>query len=333
MTLSAQNLRIELRRAGIANAAVDAVWPQWWSSDAESSLSATAELTFTVAKRLGLSPESLLDGEAKFIWRDETKYKRLSAKVSREEAALSSFGCALARAAVKGTGQPEGLALEARTIRDAILGGSSVVDALSVLSFAWGIGIPVLQLRVFPLNQKRMHAMSVGVRGRAVILLAREESYLAPMAFTVAHELGHVMLGHLSSSGAVVDVEAPMDWTDPGDDEEGAADRFALELLTGQVAPEVIASTGVFSATQLSRAVREQGPALGIDPGMLALCAGYTTKQWDKAFGALKTIPPGQQDVAAFVNAIANSQLAWSELSVDAIDYLRAVMGLWEDRV
>lgn len=100
--LSPQALRVELSRAGIVNAAVDAAWPQWWSSEAESSLSATAELTFTIARRLGLSPQDLLDGEARFVWRDETKFKRLTAVASAEEQALSSFGCALARTAVAG---------------------------------------------------------------------------------------------------------------------------------------------------------------------------------------------------------------------------------------
>ena len=102
MALSPRDLRVELRRAGIANAAVDAAWPQWWSSEAESSSSATAELTFTVARRLGLSPQDLLDGEARFVWRDETKFKRLTASASAEEQAVSSFGCAVARTAVAG---------------------------------------------------------------------------------------------------------------------------------------------------------------------------------------------------------------------------------------
>lgn len=328
MALSPEELRVELRRAGIANAAVDAIWPQWWSSDAEASLSATAELTFTVARRLGLAPRALLDGEARFVWRDETKYKHLSAKASDEEAALSSFGCAVARAAQQGVPGPAAGWFTAMQIRDSILKTSAVVDAESLLVLAWSLGVPVLQLRVFPLQHKRMHAMSVGVQDRAVILLARVASYAAPVAFTLAHELGHVMLGHLEGGEALVDLEDPFLSPELDDDEEVAADRFALQLLTGQTSPQIVVDTDKFTATQLAAAAVAQGPILGIEPGVLAMCAGHSTGEWSKAYGALKIIPPGQQDVSTSINELARRQIDWSAVSVDGQDYLHAVMGL-----
>lgn len=326
ITLSPKALRVELRRAGIANAAVDAVWPRWWSSDAESSLSATAELTFTVARRLGLSPEDLLDGEAKFTWRDETKYKKLTAKASREEMALSAFGCAVGRAAVTGIAGVELPSHDAMAMRDAIMQTAPFVDAPDLLSAAWGLGVPVVQLRVVPLRQKRMHAMSVGVCGRAAILLARAESYLAPTTFTLAHEIAHLMLGHLSGTGAVVDFDAPLGSFDFADDEETAANRFALELLTGDAVPKVVVDADRFTATQLAAAVAQQGPRLGIEPGVLTLLAGHNTQQWDKTYGALKILPPHRQDIPAYINGIADTQLDWSAMTSDNRDYLHAVM-------
>lgn len=333
MTLSPRDLRVELKRAGIANAAVDAVWPQWWSSEAESSVSATAELTFTIARRLGLAPEDLLDGRATFVWRDETKYKRLTANASQEEAALSSFGCAVARAALAGIGPSPIRTFAASEIREAILREAPFVDAGGLLAFAWGLGIPVLQPRVLPLRQKRMHAMSVGLQGRGAILLAKADSYVAPMTFSLAHEIGHLMLGHLSGADALVDFDAPLESTNPEDDEEVAADRFALELLTGQPTLTVVVDADRFTASQLADAVMTHGPRLGIEPGVLALCAGYNTGQWDKAYGALKIIPPQQRDVAADLNEIANRQLGWSEMTSDNRDYLEVIMGLRPEHV
>lgn len=329
MALSPKALRTELSRAGIANAAVDAAWPQWWSSEAESSLSATAELTFTLARRLGLAPQDLLDGEARFTWRDETKFKRLTAAASAEEEAMSSFGCAVARTAVAGAATGGSTAMyTANDIRDAVLQGASFVHADALLAFAWGVGIPVLQLRIFPLAQKRMHAMTAAVGGRAAVLLARNSSYLAPVTFTLAHEIGHVMLGHLIGAMAVVDFEDPVMSREPGDDEEAEADRFALELLTGQPEPVVLTNFERFSASQLADAVARQGPGLGIEPGVLAMCAGHSTKQWNKVYGSLKIIDPGQQDVPRWVNSVAERQLDWSAMPEDSRYYLRVVMGL-----
>lgn len=325
MVLSSSALRVELRRAGIANAAVDAVWPQWWSADAEGSVSASAELTFTVARRLGLAPQALLDGEARFVWRDETKYKRLNAQDLGEEGALSSFGFAVARVLLLGAAPAALNRYSALELRESILGTSPVVNAQSLLISAWALGVPVMHLRLFPLQQKRMNAMSVGIQERAVILMARSESYLAPMAFTLAHELGHVMLGHLDG-GALVDFEAPLQGPAGDDDEEAQADAYALELLTGQPSPVVLPDQDDFSATQLAHAARQRGPLLGIDPGVLAMCAGHSTAKWDRAFGALKIIPPGVTDVAGGVNELATHQIDWSALSSDSQEYLQAVM-------
>jgi hypothetical protein len=331
VALSGDELRVELRRAGIANAAVDAVWPLWWSNEAEGSLSATAELTFTVARRLGLAPQALLGGEARFEWRDQTKFKHLSTQASPEEAALASFGFAVARALLRGHSGVGLRTFTALEMRDSILAQSRAVDAENLLLVAWGLGIPVVHLEVFPLPQKRMHAMSIGLRDRAVVLLAQRRSYTAPLAFDLAHELGHVMLGHLNNGAAIVDFDDPLVAPELDDDEERAADRFALELLTGQPEPRVETSIAEFNATQLAAAVLDRAPDLGIDPGVLAMCAGYTTGRWNRAYGALKMIPPGVQDVASSVNALARRELDWSALGPDRQDYLLAILGLAND--
>ena len=113
-----------------------------------------------------------------------------------------------------------------------------------------------------------------------------------------------------------------------GDDEESAADHFSMELLTGEPSPSVITDIDQFSATQLAQAVAEQGPRLGIEPGVLAMCAGHGTGKWEKVYGALKMIEPGQQDVSGWVNRIAEGQLDWTSMPDGSSGYLRAVMRL-----
>ena len=72
-----RSIRRELRNAGLTTGAIDAVWPQWWDESAESSPAASAELRYTLARRLGLSPQSLFEGPPRFVWRDRAKYKEL----------------------------------------------------------------------------------------------------------------------------------------------------------------------------------------------------------------------------------------------------------------
>lgn len=331
MALSPAQLRRELQHAGIANAAIDAVWPQWWSEDAASSVSATAELTYTVARRLGLSPRALFDGSAQFLWRDDTKFKKLDARSEGEEAALASFGIAVGRSALTGT-EPSRVTgeISAHDLRQSLLSGANLIGAAELIYFCWAAGIPVIQLRVTPLNQKRMHAMTVQIAGRYAILLAHEYRYSAMAAYTLAHELGHILLGHLTDSDALLEGEDPLTAGDK-DYEERAADSYALALLTGSSAPSISTDTAEYSATTLANTVRTFGPSLGIDPGVLALCVGHTNRKWQQSIGALKILQPNEVNVGEQINQVAARQIKWDALSFGNQEYLERMMGLGSD--
>ena len=73
----ASDLRQQLRDLGLADSAITAVWPTWWSEDADISSSARADLAFTVARGLGIDPASLMGNEVpRFLWRAEARFMR-----------------------------------------------------------------------------------------------------------------------------------------------------------------------------------------------------------------------------------------------------------------
>src|SRR5215213_786663 len=104
-------LRQRLRAVGLDDAAIAAAWPVSWSEAADASLSARAELRSSIARKLGLDPHSLLEdeGEPRFVWRDEARFKRLSGETEPEKWALASFGSALGAILVSGTGDAHSL--------------------------------------------------------------------------------------------------------------------------------------------------------------------------------------------------------------------------------
>lgn len=111
---------------------------------------------------------------------------------------ISSFGTALSRLLLEATPNPGVFEpMTAAQLRQLLLNGRPHVGLLELLMASWSMGIPVIHLRVYPLSAKRMSAMSVRVGDRFAILLARDAVYPAPIAFHVAHELGHIFLGHL----------------------------------------------------------------------------------------------------------------------------------------
>lgn len=327
-TPTAKQLRRELRDAGFANAAIDAVWPQWWSSDADSSLAARSELLFTVARRLGMTPSSLSGGEPVFVWRDSTKYKNLSTADPHQQEILAAFGSAVARTMIELVDPPaDVVGMPPETIRDVLLASAPVVGAGELVTFCWSVGVPVAQLRVFPLTTKRMHAMSCSIRGRHAVLLGIEYAYAARYAYVIAHEIGHIALGHLHRDGTLLDIDDPLTLAGR-DSEEAEADRFALTVLTGRPDLEVLADQEEFTGVQLAAAALERGPELGIDPGVLVLALGYQTRRWDVAMAALKRLAGGAAQPWREINRIAADQLQLQTAPYADREYLRPVLGL-----
>jgi predicted nucleic acid-binding protein len=328
---TAHQFRQRLKGFGFTDPAIDAAWPNWWSDEADTSVSAQAELRFSVARKLGLEPQSLLEDrdQPKFIWRDEARFKRIAGETELERAGITSFGVTIANfliAATASLAQPP--IMTASGLRELILQRQDFVRLADILSLSWSIGIPVIHLRVFPWLRKRMSAMTLRRGDRHAILVAKESMYPAPIAFYIAHELGHAFLGHLQPGNVVVDLEDER-LTPPAEDpEEAAADRFALELLTGAASPTVLASTDShISAAGLADAVLDSSQALQIEPGTLALCFGYSTGNWQVANAALSRIYTTQKPVWREINQVAVQQLVAERMPDDAVSFLTAVMG------
>jgi hypothetical protein len=324
----AKELRWILRKRGFSDTALEAAWPTWWSDDANDSASANTELRFSLARKLGLDPRSLIDEvQPRFVWR-EAKFKRLTGESDFERNALSSFGISIGRSLVSSTqAGPPMQGMPAVTLRQGILANQPFVRLVDLLGLCWAVGIPVIHLRVFPLSAKRMCAMAVHIAGRYAILLGKDASYPASIAYYLAHEIGHIALGHFKGSAAIVDLQDPLEDGEVLDEEEQAADAYALALLTGNPEFAVSTETRRFSAAQLAQSLLATAHSVRVEPGTLALCFGHSTQDWAKTHAALKLIYTKPQAVWSEVNHVAVRQLDWSAVADDFSFFLRAVMG------
>ncbi len=328
---NASRFRQRLKGFGFTDPAIDAAWPTWWSDEADSSFSAQTELRFSIARKLGLEPRSLLEdeGEPRFIWRDEARFKRLSGESEVERAGITSFGMAVGHLLIAATAMPAALpGANAAGLRDLILRHQEYVRLADLLSLCWSVGIPVVHLRVFPWHRKRMAAMTLRQGDRHAMLLAKDSMYPAHIAFYIGHELGHAVLGHLKPGNVVVDLEDDELTSDEDDPEEAAADRFALEILTGGPTPKVLPSTdSKISARSLADAALSASKELHIEAGTLALCFGYSTGKWPLANAAMRYIYSAPKPVWREINRIALRELSPDTIPADALPFLRAVMG------
>jgi hypothetical protein len=328
---TAKRLRTKLRKFGLTSASIDAAWPEWWSADADASPSAQTELRFSLARKLGLDPRSLLDDAEgpRFIWRDEARFKHLTRVTDLDKGAITSFAKAIGAILAGAVPDSFSAPLDAETLRSAILRNAPYVRLLDLLSTSWALGIPVAHLRLFPRKQKRMAAVTVSVGGRFVILLAKDSSFPPWTAFHLAHELGHIAHGHLRPDEVIVDFES--DIPAVNDAEEVEADQYSLTLLTGSPTPRVMPGTDRYTARGLAAAALAASQEVGIEPGVLALCFGYATSNWRTANAAVKHIYSGPKAVWQEINRIAWRQIQVDRLPQDQLHFLRAVLGIPEE--
>lgn len=318
-----------VKKAGLSGSAIDAAWPEWWSDAADASASAQAELRFSIARKLGLDPRSLFEEEGpRFYWDDSAKYKNFTGDAAKEGPILTSFGMSVGRLLCQGKEEFRAIAgLSPAEIRHSILKNEPFVRLENLLGLLWGVGIPVIHLRVYPLSAKRMCAMALEIDGRNVILLAKDSQYPASIIFHLAHEIGHVVLGHVSEGIAIIDMENPEDRQNERDQEELDADRFALELLTGSADPLIEKKGAGGTPRELAAQVAQIGRERQIEPGTLALCYGHVTHEWATVQAAMPLIYQKAIPAWQVTNLVASRQINWQALNDESAAYLHAIMG------
>jgi hypothetical protein len=169
--------------------------------------------------------------------------------------------------------------------------------------------------------------MTIRVKDRYAILLGKDADYPAPIAYYLAHEIGHLTLGHLRAQTAVVDLKDPLLGDGSADADEVAADMFALELLTGRDKFVVDTKTRRFTARHLAETLLATAEGLRVEPGTLALSFGHSTGDWTKASAALRRIYATKHPVWREVNQIATKELDLTALPEDVASFLIAVLG------
>lgn len=271
------------------------------------------------------------DDEPRFLWREEARFKHLASEDALEQAGIASFGRAVAIALVSAVA-PSHFDLAgqgAYDLRARLLGPERPYVTLdSLVALSWSVGVPVVYLRIFPWPQKRMAAMTVRIGAQSFVLLAKDAMYPPWIAFYLAHELAHIALAHVDADQALVDFDEGGEPAADSDDEERAADAWALELLTGRPNPDVVSTDGMASPSELARVALSSAQELGIEPGTLALCFGYSTGLWAVANGSLKSIYAAPAPVWLAINSFARTQLALAESTNDASDFLEDVLEL-----
>ena len=275
-----QNLYSALDKQGISKRKLALLLPDWWTDEVEASPSGVQQAKVYLAKALSLrmSPFSETPPRIEFDLPADKRFKK-SAKTSETDVNLS---VALARSASR-------LALsaldtqfvpplsDALAIRECLLSsGAPWVSLSALLDYCWSIGTPVIHLAT-PLLGRKMDGIAMAINGRPSIVLSnnRKSGFLL---FHLAHELGHIALGHVGANGTIVDDEIKDDDDLGKDADELAADQFAIQLLTGNSLSK-LSLQHLIKASVLARQAVQYGEEHKIDPTHIVLNCAHNNKR------------------------------------------------------
>ena len=178
-------------------------------------------------------------------------------------------------------------------IRDEIIVGGNRVNLDSLLEYCWRKGIFVLHLKNLPDRSKKFDAMAMFCGQTPVIVLASGKDGPPWLAFHLAHDLAHVILKHVRPGSSPI-TDADLGEVDEEADEQ-AANRFAKELLEGQVPPRVPPVTGTTANRLADQARASEFCHRGLDSGSFVMAFafdahGRNENRWAVAQAALKAL-------------------------------------------
>ncbi len=271
--------------------------PDWWDDAAAESPSGYAQACISIARTVDMPFQSLFSPDAKLALPSPNQFRLKKRSDTKPDALLPAVVLAQVAARIVANSLIDlpaySPAAVPAAIRATILDANQNVDLAGLLDWSWQHGIIVLPMSAFPAGIKKFTALAMFADQRPVVVLASGRDGPPWHAFHLAHELGHILLGHVSpGKPPLVDekIRSQQKLDDPTfDPEESAADEFALLLLTSQPALDFDAEVGLTAPKLADRAQNWQRER-GVNAGTIALTYGNSAARMPVAQDALKLL-------------------------------------------
>lgn len=310
--------------------------PDWWDEEFEAHPGATIEAAAYVSRRFNLDIASLLKPEiTPSFKRTEAKFKQRQNTSEQEQLSVAQSIASRVAEMVAYACLPRFQSpLSAELIHKEILEKYPYVSLKGLLELCWNYGIPVIHFNQYP-SSKNNHKFD-GMVGcfyeRPAIIISLNNRSPAWLLFILAHELGHIVKGHVNNI-PIVDKKIDLD---DEDDEEIEANEFAVELLLGKPDMEYY-TPRIFTGEKLAEYALNISSRDSVDPGVVVLNYAWnkvsreTDKErknifWATAKKALKFIEGDSADAPSEINNYSQSHLDLEKLDEDSQDYLKSVL-------
>jgi hypothetical protein len=317
MTNPMDSLYARLSKKGVTKAFARRLLPDWWDDSLAATPSALLQAQLIISSGMNFELRSLRDASAQIEFKAAHRKFKFSKAVDEPSIQLSAeYATGIAKLAIQAFKPsyfpPPPSALN---IRNALLLNHKCIDLSALLDYCNRIGVPVLHMPDLP--GKKMDAVAIRHHGRNAIVLCTKK--VAPyLLFHLAHEIGHIALGHLGTDdGTLIDASITSDTVDA---DERAADSFAVQLLNGSDI-RYTSKQKYMTAAKLAEAAVTYGQQNKIDPGHIILNFAHAAENFALANAALKCLPAVATDTGV-VNKNLLAHIDLESLSDDQASLL-----------
>lgn len=314
-----QALYSRLNACGVTRGFAKRLLPEWWDDSIAENPSGLLQAQMIIASSLNFELKSLREPSAPLAYRAAPRKFKHSKAVDESSIQLSAeFATGMAKLAVQATSSAYiAPPADPLAIRRDILERGAQVNLEGLLAYCSSLGIPVLHIGDLP--GKKMAAVAIKQAGRAAIVLCQKNKS-SFLLFHLAHELGHIAMGHLGDDGTLVDAS----FSPEEDKDEREADKFAIRLLNGSDM-KYTSSSKFMTPQALAAAAVKLGREKNVDAGHIVLNYGRTMNSYPTANAAMGLLP-GNQSGPQVVNAHLRTFLDWDSLSEDQSALLGRVL-------
>lgn len=285
-----KHLYSKLKTVGFNKKYIDSLLPDWWDDAIADTPAGLQQASMILGQRFGVRAETLWEETAEPSLRlpQGIRFKHRDNIETDDLTIACALAQSLARIVLKTfpVKQLPDFYPDAGELRKQLLTDKPWISFKDLLQYCMELGIPVIHLSHLPRNTKKMEGLAFQHNGRPVIVLTGKRTH-GYLLFDLAHELGHITLGHVTADRAVIDQEID---SQADDNEESAANRFALELITGDPGCRIVPNGKNLNGNQLASAASIFAEKHRIDPVHIALNYAHTQKCWPVANLAIKLI-------------------------------------------
>jgi transcriptional regulator with XRE-family HTH domain len=290
--VSLRELRKRAERAGVPRDIFERI----------SSVVARSDVPRVLERAFGWSRDALLMGTPRTEKPGLAVQFKAAAKQQPHESPLLQLALAVSKATAAAVGERpvRTVPQDPNVIRRKAASAGGKITLPGLLDWIWKAGLPVIPLR----GAGGFSAVAWIVETTPMIVL-KESRELTPFwLFDLAHELGHIALGHAQRRG-IVDLESPY-YQEAADQQEAKATDYALKLLIPQHT-ELLRAVRIETRgnyLRLKGAIEKVAREAGQSPGLLGMIVarefediGEPKDRWGSATNLAKPEGSGRRAV------------------------------------